>query len=184
VTGEPGIGKTTVLDFFTKELSGSNAVCARGQRLEAYAGVQEPYYPFLEALGRLCRGLEAGKLAELLETQAPTWFIQFPALLKKEHRETLQRELAGATRERMIREICEALEFQTIERTYVLLSEDLHWADHSTVDLISAVARRRGAAKLLKNAFVAASRRKGSGKKAQSPTVPPWKGGRRTGASR
>jgi DNA-binding winged helix-turn-helix (wHTH) protein len=149
VTGEPGMGKTTVVEFFIQELSGSNAVCARGQCMEAYAGVREPYYPVLEALGGLCRGPEAGKLAEILETQAPTWFIQFPALLKKEHRETLQRELAGATRERMIREICEALESLTIERTFVLLFEDLHWADHSTVDLISAIARRRAPARLL-----------------------------------
>jgi hypothetical protein len=30
-----------------------------------------------------------------------------------------------------------------------LIFEDRHWADHSTVNLISAVARRRTAAKLM-----------------------------------
>ena len=39
----------------------------------------------------------------------PTWLVQFPALLKREHRETLQREIMGATRERMLREIGEEL---------------------------------------------------------------------------
>jgi hypothetical protein len=143
------MGKTTVVESFLNELRNSNAGYARGQCLEAYAGVKGPYYPVLEALGNLSRGPEADNLAEILETHAPTWLIQLPALLKREHRESLQRELAGTTRERMIREICEALEALTLERILVLLFEDLHWADHSTVDLISAIARRRTPAKLL-----------------------------------
>jgi tetratricopeptide (TPR) repeat protein len=61
----------------------------------------------------------------------------------------MQREILGATRERMVREICEALEVLTAERPLVLVFEDLHWVDSSTLDLISALARRREAAKLL-----------------------------------
>jgi len=49
----------------------------------------------------------------------------------------------------MVRELCEALEVITRTATLVLILEDLHWADHSTADLISAVARRREPAKLL-----------------------------------
>jgi predicted ATPase len=143
------MGKTTVVESFLDELHRSDIVVAHGQCLEAYAGVREPYYPVLEALGTLSRGPLAGDVAATLETQAPTWLIQLPALVKKEHRETLQRELAGATRERMIREISEALEVLTTACTLVLLFEDLHWADTSTVDLISALARRRAPARLL-----------------------------------
>jgi len=39
----------------------------------------------------------------------PTWLIQFPSLVKPEQREALQREILER-RERMVREICEALE--------------------------------------------------------------------------
>jgi len=53
----------------------------------------------------------------------------------------LQREIIGATRERMLREIGEVLETITSENTLLLVFEDLHWADHSTVDLLSALAR-------------------------------------------
>ena len=49
----------------------------------------------------------------------------------------------------MVREICEALESITAENPLVLMLEDLHWVDPSTLDLISALARRRGAAKLV-----------------------------------
>ena len=49
----------------------------------------------------------------------------------------------------MVREICEALEFISTQKPLVLILEDLHWVDPSTLDFISALARRRGPAKLL-----------------------------------
>ena len=58
----------------------------------------------------------------------------------------LRREIEGATRERMLREIIEAMETISSERPLLLVFEDLHWADPSTVDFISALARRRSAA--------------------------------------
>jgi len=89
------------------------------------------------------------QIIQTLATSAPTWLIQFPTLVKGEHREALQREIIGATRERMVREICEALERMSAETPLVLIFEDLHWGDPSTFDLISAVARRRENAKLM-----------------------------------
>src|SRR5258708_8774642 len=80
---------------------------------------------------------------------APTWLIQFPSLVKAEQREALQREILGAERERMGREIGEALEAMTSETPLALIFEDLHWGDPSTLDLISALARRREPAKLM-----------------------------------
>ena len=51
--------------------------------------------------------------------------------------------------ERMLNEICDAIEAMSSEKTLIFIFEDLHWADLSTLDLISALARRRNAAKLL-----------------------------------
>ena len=150
ITGEPGIGKTALVDEFRRQVA-STALSIRiatGQCLEGYGG-KEPYYPMLEAMGRLCAGPQGGSIVQILATQAPTWLVQFPALLKREHRETLRREIQGATRERMLREIGEALETITTTSTLLLVLEDLQWVDHSTVDLISALARRQGPAKLM-----------------------------------
>jgi predicted ATPase len=69
--------------------------------------------------------------------------------VKRNQRETLQREILGATRERMLREIGEALETITTANPLLLIFEDLQWVDRSTVDLISALARGRGPAKLM-----------------------------------
>jgi predicted ATPase len=49
----------------------------------------------------------------------------------------------------MLREVAEAMESISSERPLLLVFEDLHWADPSTVDFISAVARRRSAGKLM-----------------------------------
>jgi predicted ATPase/DNA-binding winged helix-turn-helix (wHTH) protein len=150
VTGEPGIGKTALVDAFqqqaTAEVPGLRL--ARGQCLEGYGGM-EAYYPMLEALGQLCRGAGGDAVVELLATHAPTWLVQFPALMTRAHRETLQRELLGATRERMLREVAEALETLTADRPLLLIFEDLQWVDHATVDLLAALARRRTPAQLL-----------------------------------
>lgn len=149
ITGDAGIGKTTLLDAFQQRAaSRPNLRIARGQCVEGFGG-KEAYYPVLEALGPWFRAEQGGAVLHTLAKQAPTWLIQFPSLVKAEQRAALQKEILGATRERMVREICEALESLTAQDTLVLVLEDLHWVDPSTLDFISAFARRRGPAKLL-----------------------------------
>ena len=149
VTGEPGIGKTALVDECQREASRLPLVrVARGQCVEGYGG-REAYYPILEALGGLCRGPDQESLVEILAAQAPTCLVQFPALLRRGHREKLQREIMGATRQRMLREICDALVEIASNRPLLLVLEDLHWSDDSTIDFISALARGRGAARLM-----------------------------------
>ena len=60
----------------------------------------------------------------------------------------MQRRAGGATRERMLRELAEAVEALT-RPAVVLVLEDLHWSDGSTVDWLASVARRRERARLL-----------------------------------
>src|SRR3984885_14178715 len=150
ITGEPGIGKTALADEFQRQVAvGERSVrIVHGQCIEGY-GSKEAYGPTLDALGQLCRGPQAGPIIQILATEAPTWLAQLPALLTREHRATLQREILGATRERMVREIGDALDSIAAERALLLLFEDLQWVDDSTVDLISALARRRTPAKLM-----------------------------------
>jgi hypothetical protein len=49
----------------------------------------------------------------------------------------------------MLREICGALETLNVASPLLLVFEDLQWVDTSTLDLISALARRRAPAKLM-----------------------------------
>jgi hypothetical protein len=49
----------------------------------------------------------------------------------------------------MLREIGEVLETITSRSPLLIIFEDLNWVDHSTVDLISALARRHAPARLM-----------------------------------
>nr|WP_283255994.1 AAA family ATPase [Dyella humicola] len=144
IAGEPGIGKTTLIEQFAASLDG--VACARGHCVEHY-GTGEPYLPVLEALAGLCRGDAA--LPALLRAVAPTWLLQLPWLSTSEERDALRRELVGVGPERMLREMGELLDRYTDQRPLLLVTEDLHWSDRATIQLIDYVARRRGHTRLM-----------------------------------
>lgn len=149
VTGEPGIGKTTLVEAFLDQASTLHTVLiARGQCLEQY-GAGEPYLPVLEAFSRLSREPGGSRVIEVLRRYAPTWLIQMPALVNAADREALQQQILGATRDRMLREMADAIEALTSATPLVLVLEDLHWSDYSTLDLVSYLARRRETARLM-----------------------------------
>jgi DNA-binding winged helix-turn-helix (wHTH) protein/tetratricopeptide (TPR) repeat protein len=149
VTGEAGIGKTKLVDLFHhRAASGPETVIIRGQCIEGFGG-KEAYYPILEALGHFASQGQQSDVPQLLAKIAPTWLIQFASLVKPEQRDALQREVLGTTRERMVREICEVLEAISLRSLLLVILEDLHWVDPSTVDVISALARRRLSARLV-----------------------------------
>jgi predicted ATPase len=143
VTGEAGIGKTTLVDAFAGATAGR---VARGQCLEQ-RGAPEPYLPVFDALDRL--GREDAEALGWLSRLAPTWLAQMPALVGEADREELERRALGGTQLRMLREAAEALEAIGAERPLALVLEDLHWADPSTVDLLDWLARRDTPARLL-----------------------------------
>jgi predicted ATPase/DNA-binding winged helix-turn-helix (wHTH) protein len=144
VTGEAGIGKTALIDAFCRHACSENhTAIARGQSVEGFGG-KEAYYPVMEALGQLCTQNE--KNVRLLQQKAPSWYAQLASLQPANDSPIVARFV---NRERMLSEICDAIEAMSAENTAVLVFEDLHWADLSTLDLVSALARRRGPAKLL-----------------------------------
>ena len=144
VAGEPGIGKTTLIEHFVAGLG--DGTHTSGYCVEHY-GSAEPYLPVLEALAQLCRVDDS--LPPLLRSVAPTWLLQLPWLLSTEDRESLQRELVGAGPDRMLREMGELLDRYTEHRPLLLITEDLHWADRATIQLFDYVARRRSSARLM-----------------------------------
>jgi DNA-binding winged helix-turn-helix (wHTH) protein/tetratricopeptide (TPR) repeat protein len=149
VTGEPGIGKTTLVQAFLQQMSDDSAILvARGQCLEHY-GSGEAYLPVLDGVSRLCRSVAATQVLNCLRQHAPSWLAQMPSVIQPAERSALQSQAQGATRERMLREMAEAVEAIAAESPLLLVLEDLHWSDYSTLDLISYLARRQGRARLM-----------------------------------
>jgi predicted ATPase/DNA-binding winged helix-turn-helix (wHTH) protein len=149
VSGEAGIGKTALVEAFVAGLDGRDALrVGRGQCVEHY-GAGEPYLPVLEALGRLGRAEGGEAIVRILMRQAPTWLAELPGLLSDADLEVAQRRAQGATRERMLREMVDALDALTRDVVLVLVLEDLHWSDSATIDLLAMLARRPEPAHLL-----------------------------------
>ena len=149
ISGEAGVGKTTVVEMFLRQLAaGGERWTARGQCVE-HAGEGEPYLPFVEALGRLGQGPERDVVRAVLRRYAPLWLAQLPGLVSEAELERLQGRLHGTTPARMLREFAEALEVLTAERVLVLVLEDLQWSDPSTVEALAYLAQRPEPARLL-----------------------------------
>src|SRR5262245_32917642 len=162
LTGEPGIGKTALVDAFLHQVASCGpmpdarhgATCTppppaltpspwlgRGQCIEHF-GAGEAYLPILEALGRLARTAGEDVLKPILQRYAPTSLVQLPALCSADELAEAQRRTLGATPGRMLRELAEAIEALTTDQPLIMVVEDLHWSDPSTVALMSMLAQR------------------------------------------
>jgi len=149
VSGEAGVGKTTVVAMALARLAAGGGVrTARGQCVE-HTGEGEPYLPFLEALGQLGHGPERDVVCTVLRQYAPLWLVHLPGLVSESELERLQGRLQGVTPVRMLRELAEALEVLTADWVLVLVLEDLQWSDCSTVECLAYLAQRPAPARLL-----------------------------------
>jgi DNA-binding winged helix-turn-helix (wHTH) protein/predicted ATPase len=148
VTGEPGIGKSSLADAYLEQLRTERVVrIAHGQCLDHH-GVGEPYLPLIETLTRLATGGDGRVVKEILWAQAPSWLAQMPSLWTRSQRNVLEAR-GQATRERMMRELTLAVEAIASDVPLLLKLEDIHWSDASTLDWIAHIARRPEPARLM-----------------------------------
>jgi len=164
VAGEPGIGKTTLVEDFLAELAAENqCTIARGRCSERLAGT-EAYLPLLEALETLLRQADThslartmklgdevlGGAAQLMRRIAATWYAQVALLSAENFSDAkLLAEVKAASQERMKRELANFLQALTERRPLILFFDDLHWADVSTIDLLSFLAGKFDGLKVL-----------------------------------
>lgn len=148
INGESGIGKTTLVRAFTGQIAGVGSTRVARGNCQNHYGEGEPYMPVLEALGRLAHD-DGGLCLKVLHQSAPSWLAQLPSVEASNHPPAAHPAGLGITAERMLREMAEAIELLTAGYTLVLVLEDLHWADFSTIDLLVRVAQRTEPARLL-----------------------------------
>src|SRR5262245_15715877 len=147
VSGEAGIGKTALLDAFRDGLGagahGSAPVLvARGQCVEQY-GPAEPFLPLLDGLARLSRQPGGAWATEILANCLPA------GLLSPNPSAPTTVAAGGIMRGRAVHLLGGAMEALAAERVLVLVVEDMHWSDPSTLDVLSYVARRPETSHLL-----------------------------------
>lgn len=137
VSGASGSGKTSLVEAFVRGIAGGAARVAVGHCFEQF-GAGEPYLPFLEAISQL-------KNQEVLPAELRNENPDHTARAPQAHPGTDPRPPS----QRLLREMADSIEALTATAPLILVLEDLHWADYSTLDLLCTLARRRGSARLL-----------------------------------
>ena len=140
ITGEAGLGKTTLVEkCLTLFGSSSGAAIATGRCSERLAG-SEAYLPFLEALADLTR-----KDSKPLKLLAPAWFRLVSTTPDSAPDATA---IVSATQERLKRELATFFDAASKSQPVILFLDDVHWADNSTVDMIAYLATQLAARRL------------------------------------
>ncbi|MCI0380815.1 MAG: protein kinase [Gemmataceae bacterium] len=146
LAGEPGIGKTTLVEDFLAELKNRPCLIARGHCSERL-GDTEAYLPVVDALEDLSYGPAKGSITRLMQVVAPSWRAQLQARGATAHLSPEEREAAVAQSPRALSQNAMMREFRTLLQEasrlepIVLFLDDMHWADVSTVDLLAHLGR-------------------------------------------
>jgi DNA-binding winged helix-turn-helix (wHTH) protein/tetratricopeptide (TPR) repeat protein len=145
LTGEPGIGKSTLVELFRADQQtwGSDCLVAIGRCSELLAA-SDAYLPVLDALDGLLKGPFGGECTELLKLVAPTWFLQVQPLWAAADPSMagIAADARTASRERMKRELVTFIEVVSQARPLVLVLDDFQWADASTVEFVDYLSRK------------------------------------------
>jgi DNA-binding CsgD family transcriptional regulator len=136
LVGEPGIGKTRLLDELAARAGTREHLVLSGSASELERDL--PFWVFVNALDDYVRGLDP-RLLELLDLDVRAELGNvFPSLSPRADRD----DALPPERYRTHRAVRELLERLTATRPLVLILDDVHWADPASVDLLGSLLRR------------------------------------------
>jgi predicted ATPase len=143
VSGEPGIGKTTLVDEFLGDLhEGDRTVLVgRGRCSERLAGA-EAYLPLLEVLESLIRSPSGDYFARVMKLLAPTWYAQIAPLVDTESSGSRSLPQTANAPERFKRELAQLVHEVSRTHPLILVVDDVHWMDLSSTDIFAYLASR------------------------------------------
>ena len=148
MTGEPGIGKTRLLDEVALRAARDGAVVLRGGNSEAEG--MPPYLPFLEALGQYIQITPLDSLSEQVAAAPQVLARLFPELIVRlGDLGVPSASPPEQARLRLYEAIGAFLEAIGTPHALVLILDDLQWADSASLDLLCHLARRQSHARLL-----------------------------------
>jgi DNA-binding CsgD family transcriptional regulator/tetratricopeptide (TPR) repeat protein len=134
VGGEAGIGKSRLVAEFSRRASEDGARVLTGACAPFSRG-PPPFTPVIEALRTLMRAADAAERAELVKVApALTWLLPELAVDGASWRKLEGFESGQSW---VFALVLNVLEHVAAERPLVVLLEDLHWSDRSTLDLLA-----------------------------------------------
>jgi DNA-binding CsgD family transcriptional regulator len=136
VAGEAGVGKTRLLREFAAAAKDSGARFLSGSCVALGSG-ELPYAPLIDALRRLVR--EVGD--EQLREQAGPAYADLTSLIADFSEGGRAADPRPASQLVIFGAVLRLLDRLSADEAVVLVFEDLHWADQSTLDLVSYLIR-------------------------------------------
>jgi predicted ATPase len=127
ISGDVGVGKTTLVDAFLDDLKrdGQTFHLARGRCSESFTE-GEPFMPWIESVSGLA---QEPTISAVMAKAAPSW-----------HRE-ISHSGSGVPR-RMHRELLQFCRQVSPVHPLIVVIDDFHWADVGSVDLLAFLATR------------------------------------------
>ncbi len=132
IAGDAGIGKTALMEAILAEVRQTMPV-GLGQ-CPPQLGTAYPYLPVLGALHEICSANDS--MLQRLARLAPGWFARLPG----RHASASAASCPEGAAPGGELEPAELVAFLEGLAPVMLAIEDLHWADHATVDLISLLS--------------------------------------------
>ena len=151
IAGDAGMGKTVLIETFLDgiEVGGMPITVAKGQCSERLAG-SEAYLPLFDVMEHLLAKDGDGSVNSIMRKMAPWWYVHVAALSPDDPDNQGILEMAQRTSQEQIkRELTSFLKAVSDNRLVVVVIEDLHWADVSSVDMIAYLGARFDAMNLL-----------------------------------
>jgi len=138
IGGEAGIGKSRLVKQFIDGLEDATALDGACLDVEADS---LPYAPFVEILRALTRQTPEGLLPAVLGPGRAELTRLLPELATRASDLPPERELDRASQARMFELVLGVFERLAKDRPLVLVVEDIHWADRSSLELLGFLAR-------------------------------------------
>src|SRR5512132_3749862 len=148
VGGEAGVGKTRLVSRFAERVQGGGGQVLLGGCIEL-GETSLPYAPVAQALRGLGRGLEPAALDELVGPGRPLLARLLPELGPDQEPAPAGLAVGSSAQARLFEAFLALLERLAERSPTVLVVEDLHWADRSTLDLLAFLVRNLQAGLLL-----------------------------------
>jgi predicted ATPase len=151
VAGEAGVGKTRLVTRFAEQVTESGGQVLLGSCIDLGEGAL-PYGPLVQALRGLGRGLTSADVASLLGSARPLLARVLPELApadEADESEPAPPGIGSSSQARLFEAFLALLERLAERSTTAVVIEDLHWADRSTLDLLTFLVRNLRSAPLL-----------------------------------
>src|SRR5918999_5661275 len=141
--GEAGIGKTRLVDEFMSIARAEGALAVRGGCFDVTTGTL-PFAPVVELVRDLERRTSEAELETILGSERPWLAVLDPHLGEPDAinaTPTARVTPTDSLQLRLFRAFADVLVRAAADRTTVVVIEDIHWADASTLDLLRFLTR-------------------------------------------